>query len=170
MKNPTTHGATPGRAAPEGFDRRNLPDPTSYFESIGLKLIGPTSSKWKTTSCEFHDGSDSMRINTHSGGWCCMACDAKGGDVLAYEMQRTGTEFVQAAKALGAWIGTDQPHTHHRPAPLPPRAALEVLAAECNLIAIAGANVARGKVLQDRDLQRVLLATNRVIRLVGAYA
>lgn len=152
------------------FDRNLLPDPTAYFESLGLKLIGPARSKWRTTSCLFHGGSDSMRINTSTGGWVCMSCDAKGGDVLAYEMQRTDKDFVTAAKGLGAWIGTDQPPTHHRPAPLPPRAALEVLGAECNLIAIAGANIARGIALQDADLQRVLAATNRVIRLVEAYA
>lgn len=155
--------------APSGFDRNLLPEPQNYFESLGLKLTGPARSKWKTTRCEFHGGSDSMRINTSTGGWVCMSCDAKGGDVLAYEMQRTGTEFVQAAQALGAWIGTGQPPTHHRPAPLPPRAALQVLGAECNLIAVAGGNIARGIALQDVDLQRLLVATNRVIRLVEAY-
>ena len=151
------------------FDRNLLPEPQSYFESLGLKLVGPARSKWKTTACLFHGGSDSMRINTESGGWVCMSCEAKGGDLLSYHMQTTGAEFVQAAKALGAWIGPDQPHTHHRPAPLPPRAALEVLGAECLLIAIAGGNIANGIALQDADLQRVLLATNRVIRLVEAY-
>jgi len=71
---------------------------------------------------------------------------------------------------IRTWVGTGQPPTHHRPAPLPPRAALEVLGAECNLIAVAGGNIARGIALQDVDFQRVLVATNRVIRLVEAYA
>ena len=149
------------------FNRDNLPDPAAYFEGVGLALKGP--GKWKTTRCEFHGGSDSLRVNTESGAWVCMACGAKGGDVLAYEMQSTGTEFIQAAKALGAWTGPDQPPTHHRPAPLPPRAALEVLGAECNLIAIAGASVARGQALSEADVQRLLVATNRVIRLTEAY-
>lgn len=27
-----------------------------------------------------------MRINVESGGWICMACNARGGDVVAYRM------------------------------------------------------------------------------------
>ena len=53
------------------FDRRNLPDPISYYESEGLKLT--SRGKWRTTACQFHGGSDSMRINTDSGAFACMA-------------------------------------------------------------------------------------------------
>ena len=63
------------------FNRDALPEPIGYFEGMGLNLRGP--GKWKTTRCEFHGGSDSMRVNTSSGAWVCMACGAKGGDVLA---------------------------------------------------------------------------------------
>ena len=110
------------------FNRDNLPDTTAYFENAGLALKGP--GKWKTTRCEFHGGSDSLRVNTESGGWICMACDAKGGDVLAYEMQSTGTEFVQAAKALGVWVDDDKPHTHvvrRTPVPVKPADKFEPL-------------------------------------------
>jgi DNA primase len=64
-----------------------------------LVLKGP--AKWKTTECIFHDGSDSMRINSESGGWVCMACGEKGRDVLAFYMRRHGVDFVSGAKALG---------------------------------------------------------------------
>ena len=64
------------------FMRDRLPDPVSFFEAEGLTLTGP--GKWKTTRCDFHDGSDSMRVNSESGAWRCMNCGAKGGDVLAY--------------------------------------------------------------------------------------
>jgi len=47
------------------FSRDNLPDPTTYFEGVGLNLRGP--GKWKTTRCEFHGGSDSLRVNTRDG-------------------------------------------------------------------------------------------------------
>jgi hypothetical protein len=46
--------------------RDNLPDPIAYFEGEGLKLDG--RGKWRTTECRFHGGSDSMRVNTASGG------------------------------------------------------------------------------------------------------
>jgi hypothetical protein len=34
-----------------------------------------------------------------------MVCEAKGGDVLAFHMQRHGMGFVDACKALNAWEG-----------------------------------------------------------------
>lgn len=150
------------------FDRNHLPDPASYFEAEGLKLDG--RGKWRTTECKFHDGSDSMRINLASGGWCCMSCNAKGGDVLAYHMQAHGLEFVEAAKALGAWVDDGRPVQPQKPAPLPPRAALQVIGFEANLAAIAAANIARGVALSDVDLSRLLTAANRITRLVEVYA
>lgn len=152
-----------------GFDRRNLPDAVGYYESEGLKLTG--RGKWRTTECKFHGGSDSMRINTDSGAFACMAgCGARGGDVLAYHMAQHGLEFVEAAKALGAWIDDGRPATQHKPAPLSPRQALEVLAVEANLVAIAAANVAHGVVLSQVDLSRVLTASGRITRLVEVFA
>ena len=55
------------------FNRDLLPDAMSYFEAQGLKLAGPRNAKWKTTACQFHGGSDSMRINTETGAFACMA-------------------------------------------------------------------------------------------------
>ena len=151
------------------FDRRNLPDPISYFESEGLKLT--SRGKWRTTECNFHGGSDSMRINTDSGAFACMAgCGARGGDVLAYHMAQHGLEFVEAAKALGAWIDDGKPATQHKPTPLSPRQALEVLSAECNLVAIAAGNMAQGVHLTIAERQRLLTASNRITRLVEVFA
>lgn len=150
------------------FDRNLLPDTVSYCDSEGLKLSGP--GKWKTTSCAFHGGSDSMRFNIQSGGYCCMSCDAKGGDVLAYHMAAHSLEFVDAAKALGAWVDDGRPAQQYKPAPLPPRAALQVIGFEANLAAIAAANLARGVALSDVDLSRLLTAANRITRLVEVYA
>ena len=149
------------------FDRNHLPDPASYFEAEGLKLDG--RGKWRTTECKFHGGSDSMRINLASGGYCCMNCGEKGGDVLAYHMAVHGLEFVDAAKALGAWVEDGRPVQQHRPAPLPPRAALQVIGFEASLAAIAAANVAKGVALSDVDLSRLLTAANRIMRLVELY-
>ena len=150
------------------FERTHLPEVLSYFEGQGLKLSA--RGKWRTTACVFHGGSDSMRINLQSGGWCCMACDAKGGDILAYHMAVTGMEFVDAAKALGAWVEDGRPHHQHKPAPLSPRQALQVLAMECNLVAIAAGNVAHGTALSQIDLARVMQAGNRIARLTEVFA
>jgi hypothetical protein len=150
------------------FDRDKLPDPIAYFENAGLVLKGP--GKWKTTRCEFHDGSDSMRVNTATGAWVCMACGAKGGDVLAYEMQSTGTEFIQAAKALGAWVDDGKPPTQTKPTALSPRAALEALAFEALVVAVAVGNVSKGIALSDDDRQRVMVAAGRIQHIAGGFA
>ena len=91
------------------FNRDLLPDPPTYFAAQGLKLFGPRSAKWKTTACIFHGGSDSLRINTGSGGWRCMACGVHGGDVLAYHQQVHTLSFIEAAQDLGSWLDDGNP-------------------------------------------------------------
>ena len=151
------------------FDRNLLPDPVTYFENQGLTLKGSRSTKWKTTTCNFHGGSDSMRVNVATGAWVCMSCGEKGGDVLAHEIAVTGAEFVQAAKALGCWVDDGRQQVHSRPTPLSPRLALSVLAFESSLAAIAAANVAHGHALTQIDLDRLLLATNRISNIAEAF-
>ena len=151
------------------FDRNLLPDTTGYFEAQGLKLAGPRSAKWKTTECRFHDGSDSMRINTATGAWVCMSCGVKGGDVLAYELATTGADFVDAAKAIGAWVDDGRPYTPQKPTPLSPRAALSALAFEATLVAIAAGNIAKGVTLTDADKSRLMLAAGRITVITEAF-
>ena len=133
------------------FDRTLLPDATGYYEAQGLKLTGPRRAKWKTTTCNFHGGSDSMRVNTSTGAWVCMSCGEKGGDVLAYEIAVTGADFVAAAKAIGAWVDDGKPCKPEKPTPLSPRAALSAMAFEATLTAIAAGNIAKGVLLTDAD-------------------
>ena len=152
------------------FEQNLKPDPEGYFEAQGLKLTGPRNAKWKTAACQFHGGSDSMRINTQSGGWCCMSCGEKGGDVLAYHMKLHGLEFIDAAKQLGAWIEDGKPAREHKPTALSPRAALEVLAFEANLVAIAAGNIAKGVSLSDADRARVMAATGRINLIAKDFA
>ena len=152
------------------FDRNHLPDPVTYFENQGLILKGPRSAKWKTTTCNFHGGLDSLRVNIASGAWVCMSCGEKGGDVLAYEMKDGGKEFVDAAKALGCWIDDGRPPVATKPTPLSPRLALSVMAFESTLAAVAAGNMPNGVALTDTDRARLLVAANRINRLVEAYA
>lgn len=153
-----------------GFDRTRLPEPNAYYESQGLKLAGPRNAKWLTTSCSFHGGSDSMRMNRDSGGFCCMNCGASGGDVLSYHMQAHGLEFVDAARQLDAWVEDDRPAPRQTPPPLPPRAALQVLAFEATLTAVAAGNVARGVKLTDQDRSRLMTAAGRINRIAEVFA
>jgi hypothetical protein len=142
------------------FDRQALPEPEFYFENAGLILQG--RGTWRTTTCNFHGGRTTMRVNIRSGAWVCMSCGQKGGDVLAYEMKVTGADFVDAARALGAW--KDDGRT---PAPATPKAfsardALSILASEANLAAVAASNVAYGTQLTPDDLARLQTAAQRI--------
>ncbi len=150
-----------------GFERDRLPDPIAYFENEGLALKGP--GKWKTTECRFHGGSDSLRVNTASGAWVCMACGAKGGDVLAYEMQATGTEFVRAAQELGAWVDDGRPPPTTKPAALPPRAALAALAHETSLLFIEAARMTKGYVPTPDDIARMGQAAGTIQLIAQDY-
>jgi hypothetical protein len=142
------------------FRKDLLPDPVAYFEGQGLVLTG--RGKWRTTSCLFHGGSDSMRINTE-GGWVCMSCGQHGGDVLSYHQQLHGLDFVSAARELHAYIDDGRPHRGPaKSAGLPARAALQVLAFEALLAATAAGNLAQGLALSDDDRQRLVLAAGRI--------
>ena len=151
------------------FDRTLLPDPATYFENRDLTLKGSRLAPWKTTTCNFHGGSDSFRVNIKNGAWVCMSCGAKGGDVLSYEMQAYGTDFVQAARALGCWLDDGKPQIQLKPFPLTPRQALSVMAFEATLAAVAAGNIAYGVRLNDTDRARLLRAANRINRLVEAF-
>ena len=152
------------------FERDRLPDPVSYYEAVGLKLTGPRSSKWRTTECKFHGGSDSMRVNVATGAFRCMNCGARGGDVLAYHMAESGLEFVDAAMALGAWEEDGKPHKPQKPTALSPRSALEVLGFEATLVALAAGNLAKGLILSDADRKRLLICAGRINRVVEDFA
>lgn len=151
------------------FDRNLLPDATSYFEEQGLKLAGPSRAKWKTTQCRFHGGSDSMRVNTLNGAWVCMSCGEKGGDVLAYEIAATGADFMEAAKAIGAWVDDGRAYKPQKPTPLSPRAALSAMAFEALFTAVVAGNMAKGYQLTDIDRARLMTAAGRINSLAEAF-
>lgn len=150
------------------FDRERLPDPVAHHEAE--TKVKRSSSMWFQRSCPFCESSDAFYFHKVSGGFHCFACEVKGGDVLSYHMQLHGLEFIDACKALGCWIDDGKPAPQFKPAPLSPRAALQVLAAEANLAAIAAGNVACGVILADTDRARLMTASNRISRLLEAFA
>lgn len=84
------------------FDRGRLPDAGRYFALSGLRLIG--RGRWRSARCPFHDDTrPSLRVNVETGAFRCMACGARGGDVLDFHRARHGLSFKQAARDLGAW-------------------------------------------------------------------
>lgn len=146
------------------FLRDRLPDALDYYTvTAGLVLTGPARSKWKTTNCTFHGGSDSMRIHTERGAFMCMSCGAKGGDLLGFHMAANGMSFVEAAKALGAYQEDDKPHRGDtRPAPIAARVLLASVAHELTLVSLLASDMAAGKAISTTDSDRLHLAAGRV--------
>ena len=85
-----------------GLNRALLPNPIDYLKAQGMSPKG--SGLWRDLVCPFHDDtSPSLRINSDKGGFKCMACGAKGGDIIAFHMQLKSIGFVEACKQLGVW-------------------------------------------------------------------
>lgn len=106
------------------FIREKLPDPLTFYQDRGLVL--QPGKEWRSTSCEFHNSRETMRVNMKSGAFICMAqCGAKGGSVVDYYMAINGVDFYTAAKALGAVEVDGKPYIGpKRPSRIP---ALELL-------------------------------------------
>jgi hypothetical protein len=153
---------------PTMFHKDRLPDPQAYYESQGLALR-PGGTSWRTTRCDFHGGSDSLRLHLPSGAFVCMAgCGARGGDVLAYHMATQGLGFVEAARALGAWedAPADANHRstrkHLRPAQPSAKALLDIVEQELTICWFVLADALKGQ-LQAADHPRFRSAASRVI-------
>jgi len=84
------------------FRRDWLPNPLSYFDDAGLRLIG--RGRWRTALCPFHDDrSPSLSVNVETGGFICHACGIKGGDIVSFHQQLHRLGFREAVQGLGAW-------------------------------------------------------------------
>lgn len=146
--------------------RDRLPDPLAYYEGEGLQLAG--RGRWRTTRCTFHGGSDSMRIHLERGAFVCMACGAKGGDVLAYHMAAVGVGFVEAAKALGAYQEDGKPHTGPtRPGMPPARALLALVADELMVASILASDMSKGRRPTPAEVERLQAAAGRISYIAG---
>lgn len=141
------------------LNREALPATSDYCDAHGIPLAG--RGKWRTGPCPIHGGSDSLRVNTQSGGWVCMSCQASGGDALALHQAITGQDFVAAAKDLGAWAEDSRPGPT-KPAAFSARDALTVLGPNLHLATVVIADFRRGVIPADRDWDAFLSAASRV--------
>ena len=62
--------------------------------------------EWASIRCPAHkagaEAHPSLRVALTDGHFRCMACGAKGGDIIALHRLLTGCGFVQAVRELGA--------------------------------------------------------------------
>ena len=52
--------------------------------------------------CVFHNDTrpNSFFVNLHTGAYHCFSCEARGGDILAFLMERDGLTFPEAINQL----------------------------------------------------------------------
>ncbi len=86
------------------LDRDSLPAVLRYLTERGL-LSGKPRGEWAEICCPVHKGGDeahaSMRVSLADGHFRCMACGAKGGDIVALHRLATGLNFTSAVRDLG---------------------------------------------------------------------
>ncbi|WP_198244528.1 CHC2 zinc finger domain-containing protein [methane-oxidizing endosymbiont of Gigantopelta aegis] len=81
---------------------KNAIHPLDFFkyELPGAKLNG---REWNDGElCPFHADNKpgSFFVNVQTGAFKCFACDAAGGDIIAFMMRRYGLGFIEALRAL----------------------------------------------------------------------
>ena len=91
------------------FNRNRLPAPIVILNLLSIKPERINPAGYWTLRCPFHSGGQernpSLNLHSGSGHYKCHACNAKGGDILAFYMAVTGMKFLDAVKKLGAWEG-----------------------------------------------------------------
>lgn len=86
------------------LDRASLPTPLQYLHDRHL-IAGKQRGQWLSIVCPAHKAGGehhpSMRVSVADGHYRCMACGAKGGDIIALHRLITGVGFRAAVNDLG---------------------------------------------------------------------
>lgn len=92
------------RAGKNTLDHSSLPTPLQYLTRRGL-FKGRQHAEWVAICCPAHKGGEeahpSMRVSVVDGHFKCMACGAKGGDIVELHRLVTGMGFLDAVRDLG---------------------------------------------------------------------
>ena len=73
-----------------------------------LTSIG--GGEWQGSHAPKHSSENGTCLNVNEDGqWHCYSCDAKGGDAIAYEMDRQGCGFVTAVTHIAETLGLPIP-------------------------------------------------------------
>lgn len=67
-----------------------------YTEETGF-TVPDAHDKWFSTLCPFHeDNRPSLRVHIPGGGFRCMACGERGGDIINFVQIKHGLTFTDA--------------------------------------------------------------------------
>lgn len=96
-----TSTSQPGNGA---LDRGSLPTPLHYLAERNL-LSAKHRGLWAAIRCPAHksgtEDHPSLRVSVADGHFKCMACGAKGGDIVALHRLITGLGFRDAVRDMG---------------------------------------------------------------------
>ncbi|MCK5384405.1 MAG: hypothetical protein KAJ29_02430 [Alphaproteobacteria bacterium] len=85
-----------------------LPPEQYYAKHLQGAFGKHTGNDWHMWDglCPFHDDTHigSFFINRKQGAFHCFSCGAKGGDIFAFHMMRTGCSFKEAVEQLGGLL------------------------------------------------------------------
>ena len=98
-----------------------------------------------------------------------MSCLAKGGDTLSHYMQRNGCNFVDAARALGAWEEAKPWGVADKPAQLSSRDAMEAVAKELQFLMVVISDARNGLLPSPMDWQAFLAGAGVLLLLISEY-
>lgn len=91
-----------GKQHPRTLVKSLLPTPAIYYKDQFPKM--KIKSEWVNVKCCFHDdATPSLGLNMVDGHFRCHGCGVKGGDIIAFHMQRYNLGFCQAVSELGGW-------------------------------------------------------------------
>jgi hypothetical protein len=92
------------RTGGKSLDRGSLPTALHYLTERGLHK-GKQRGQWVSICCPAHksgaEDHPSMRVSVTDGHFKCMACGAKGGDLIALHRLITGLGFRDAVRDIG---------------------------------------------------------------------
>ena len=81
--------------------KEQLPTPRNYYTASFPTITFTSSLHWHLICCCFHDeNTPSLSLNFTHGGFNCFACNARGGDVVAFHRLRYGLDFKEAMRQL----------------------------------------------------------------------
>lgn len=78
--------------------RDRLPNPAAYYAKVVSGLGTANAEGWAQGKCLFHEDTNaslSVHVGHERGGWRCFS-GCGGGDMVSFEMKRTGRSFKEA--------------------------------------------------------------------------
>ena len=81
-----------------------------YYARVLPTMPATTRTGWVDGGlCPFHADRHrgNFRVHLTTGAYCCFACGAKGGDILAFHQASTGQSFQDSLRDLAElfWLG-----------------------------------------------------------------